>query len=362
VYFRFFRAAAGYFVIDLEGLAGGFFPTEAGGVFDAEAFHALAEIGVEEEVSYGLEDVGFGGGVEEEGGFVGDFGHGGGVGAGDGAAAGLGFEDGEAEAFVEAGVNDEFCGVVEVEEVFVVDEVCKVDAVGYGGLFGGFVDAGGEPGGLADEDEVVGELRVVADEVFVGGDEADVVFAGLEVADGEDVGVLDAEFFADGEEGGLGRDGAEVRGDGVVDDFDLFGWKVVGGHDALAGEFTYCEDAGGTLYCVGDGSLELEAARGGEVFGTLEVADVVDADDEGNGAKEGGGVLDVEDVGFVDESAAGEIVAKAEEGVGGDVAFFEAIGDFGGGVLGTHVCEELRVAVQPGVILQQVSDVDFIPR
>ena len=48
-------------------------------------------------------------------------------------------------------------------------------------------------GGLADDDEMVGEGRVGGGETGESGDEADVILARLEIANGEDEGFTDVE-------------------------------------------------------------------------------------------------------------------------------------------------------------------------
>ena len=56
---------------------------------------------------------------------------------------------------------------------------------------------------------------------------------------------------------------------------------------------------GEAWYRLGLTFLKLGAAGEFEVFRAIQIADIVDGDDEGEVAEEGGRVLDVEEVGFV---------------------------------------------------------------
>ena len=81
--------------------------------------------------------------IEENTRAVSDFGHGRGIGAGDGASAGHGFQDRDAEAFVERGEHETVAGVVEAKRSSSSTKPVKTDAVGDAGVLDDFADLRG---------------------------------------------------------------------------------------------------------------------------------------------------------------------------------------------------------------------------
>lgn len=170
-----------------EGGAGAGGPGEFLGLGEAFLAEGGGEVGILKDAADAFGDGARVVGVNEDGGVACDFGDGGGGGGDDGTAAGHGFEDGEAKAFVEGGIDGDGGVLVEVDEVGFGDVAGEVDLVLEAVGADGGEDVVGHPGDLADDFEAVGEGGGLA-EVDEGLEEADEVFAWVEVADVEDVG------------------------------------------------------------------------------------------------------------------------------------------------------------------------------
>jgi hypothetical protein len=260
-----------------------------------------------------LEEAGgefFGGvGVEVEGGVGGDLREAAGGGAEDGAAEAHGFQDGKAEALVEAGKDEGGGTGVETLELGVVDLAGEADAVAEGvGLAEDGCVAGAEAAKAAREDKAVGDSVLHFRE---GAQEEREVFVRLYVADEEEVG--GAAVFNVGW-GGVRPGGVEAEvGDGRFGEGDV---EAAG--ELVAGEGGDAEDGVGLFYGAGDeepgvGALEgvVEDLREGER------GDVVDGDGQGAAAVEGGvEVWDPEEVGAGD-GAEEALLGEGVDGGGG---------------------------------------------
>ena len=100
--------SSGHALEELEGLCGGVMPVEAGvGAGAAGGAEAGAEVGIGEEGDEGVADGGDGKGIDEKCTVAGDLRERAGIGGEAGDATGHGLGEGEAEALVEGGVDDE---------------------------------------------------------------------------------------------------------------------------------------------------------------------------------------------------------------------------------------------------------------
>ncbi len=163
-----------------------FAPAEFGGLLHSETLHAAAEFRIEQDVGHASFDIVHVIRIEKQSGAIGHFRHCGSIRTGNCAAARHGFENGKAEPFVEGRENEAIAGVVKLQEFVVTDETGEVDAIGETGSFGSVADFGSEPRFLTGEDQVMRQLRVGGQQLRKGRDEADLVLAGLQVADRED--------------------------------------------------------------------------------------------------------------------------------------------------------------------------------
>jgi len=125
----------------------------------------------------------------------------------------------------------------------------------------------------------------------------------------------------------LALDGAEKRRDGNRNDGYFVVGEVVIALDGAPGKVAGGDDARGKADGMFDGEAQLEAAQGGEVLGMLKVTDVVDADHDGDGAGEGRGVLNVDEVRAIAAQVPGQLEAEAQVWVGGDTLALEASGN-----------------------------------
>ena len=95
----------------------------------SEPLHARPQLGVAQQVGHGACDLGGGMRIEQNRRPVGHFRHGRGLRAGYRAAAGHGFDDRQAEAFVERWEHEQVAGVVKVHQILVGHEAQETNAV-----------------------------------------------------------------------------------------------------------------------------------------------------------------------------------------------------------------------------------------
>ena len=124
-----------------------------------EPFQTRPQLRIQQNIEHGPRDLLPRTGVEQNAGGVGHFGHRRQPRAGHGPPARHGFEDRQTEAFVERRKHEQIARAVELHQVGVFHKSGKMHAVPKGRPVHRPMQFVGVPGFLADEHQIVGQLR-----------------------------------------------------------------------------------------------------------------------------------------------------------------------------------------------------------
>ena len=123
-----------------------------------------------------------------------------------------------------------------------------------------------------------------------------MIFARLQVADGEHERPADAEFPLDRRPRHFALNRPELPGDGVGHHHDLLFVDAVVLQNRTPRKLARSEHARGALQCPLHRQPQLERAKPGEVLRIFQIADIVHADHQGNRAEHRAGVLHVQHI------------------------------------------------------------------